>query len=119
MCKCYTCHAEYQWKDPKGRMQAGHFISQRDCPPLIFDENNVRPQCNVCNSIGQGMQYFYGIALANEKGQEEVDRLFRDRQKYKEWKKHNPKKSHNWQRDWLNNKIAKYDAETKRLKGLY
>lgn len=116
MVSCFTCGSVHKWSVQRGTMQAGHFIGKRDCPPLTFDEKNVRPQCNSCNSKGQGLQYLFGIALSEEIGQEGVDKLIESRNKYKKWEEKNPGKDYEWERDWLNNKIAHYEYMVKNKK---
>jgi hypothetical protein len=114
--KCCTCGDLYYWKDPKGRMQAGHYIPKRYCVPLYYDEENISPQCSLCNSLGEGMQYFHAQHIISKRGEKVLERIHSDMKKYRNWKKKNPNKNFTWNRDWLNNKISHYDSLLKKEK---
>lgn len=70
-CECITCGIRGYWK---GEMQAGHFISKKFNPALIFDEGNVFPQCPKDN-LNQGEQYMYGVFILKKYGENELNRL--------------------------------------------
>ena len=58
--KCVTCphHGVLQW---------GHFVSQSDCPWIVYHPHNTRGQCGECNGPGQGRYREFRAALEREK----------------------------------------------------
>jgi len=113
---CCTCNEKMYYKDPKGRMQAGHYEPKKYCPPLYYDETNVNPQCSYCNSVGEGRQYWHAKYIRLKYGESELKRLHKKTHEYREWKKKNPNKSFVWKRDWIETKIKEYSEKLKREK---
>lgn len=67
---CYTCgHTNH----PK-KMQAGHFIS-RFYKIVRWHEDNVRPQCVMCNMFKNGDTVNFRMKLVEEIGEEKVQDL--------------------------------------------
>lgn len=76
---CYTCGATGLLA---GNCQLGHCISSSTCGAFLrYDLRNLRPQCMYCNIHCGGNGAIYYRNLVNEVGQEEVDKLFQDKQK--------------------------------------
>lgn len=71
---CYTCNKPISGSNK----QLGHFLAKSVCGALLkYDMRNLRWQCYYCNiNLGGNGATFYKN-LANEKGQEYVDELFR------------------------------------------
>lgn len=111
--RCITCNDLYFYKDPKGRMQSGHYIPKKYCPALYFEESNVNPQCSYCNSVGEGMQYFHAMYIINKYGQKELDKIHKKMNEYRKWRKENLTKPFTWQRTWLQDKILDYEEKLK------
>lgn len=103
--KCCTCGTEYNWTDPKGRMQMGHFIPVKLNPALMFDEKNVAGQCSVCNGSLEGSQWFFGHYIIQRWGKEELDRLI---SMYRI--------QFRFTTEWLVEKIAYYRKEVDKMK---
>ena len=70
MCTCVTCGAVVHWKE----IHAGHFISGRS-NAILFDERNIHPQCNRCNTYLGGNQECYAPWMVDRYGQAVVDEL--------------------------------------------
>lgn len=67
---CYTCG-----KMVRGReLHAGHFHHNK----LDFDERNLRPQCNACNTYQGGKPREYSLKLVKENSIEWLERLKHD-----------------------------------------
>lgn len=114
--KCCTCDVSMFYKDPKGRMQAGHYEPKKYCPPLYYDEVNVNPQCSYCNSVGEGRQYWHAEYIRLKYGEKELHRLHKKSSEYREWKKKNPNKTFAWERTWIEDKIQYYSENLKKEK---
>lgn len=82
LCECVTCGEVYP-ATGSGKMQAGHFIPQRACPPLVFDERNCHAQCSRCNGPGHGEQYAMGAYIDARTDYSSLE-LFKSYQRYKE-----------------------------------
>lgn len=76
---CYTCD---RLIDEPAKAQTGHFLASSTCGAFLrFSLRNLRVQdyyCNI-NLGGNGAEYYRRMVL--EVGQDEVDQLFRDKQK--------------------------------------
>lgn len=76
---CFTCG---RLIDEPAKAQTGHFIPSGSCGVFLrYDLRNLRIQdyyCNI-NLGGNGSEYYR--KMVEEVGQEEVDQLFRDKQK--------------------------------------
>lgn len=76
-CVCVTCGNVGPWKGKflgGGTIESGHFIAGR-FNSIIFEENNVHPQCKHCNQHLSGNQACYEMWMQFMYGQEEIDRL--------------------------------------------
>ncbi len=91
--KCITCESVYHWKDPKGRMQCGHFFPKKGFPSLYYNETNTAPQCSYCNGVLEGAQYAYSLYIKERYGQEVLDSLYKKTIDYRKWKLQDPKKN--------------------------
>lgn len=70
MCICCTCGVEKHYTE----LDAGHFVS-RKFKNTIFDERNIRPQCQACNRFKNGEPAKYAIYLKEEIGEKEFFKL--------------------------------------------
>ena len=80
--KCYTCDRQ---ADGSG-LHCGHFIPSSVCGiSLRYNLRNLRPQCYNCNINlgGNGAEYYR--RMVEEVGQEEVDKLFQEKNKITKW----------------------------------
>lgn len=60
-CVCVTCGIVRPWTLPKEspvQMQTGHFLAGR-LACILFEEDNVAPQCSTCNGHKSGMPQEY------------------------------------------------------------
>lgn len=73
-CACVTCGSVRPWSSHSGQMQTGHFLASR-CFAILFEEDNVAPQCTSCNGYHGGMPEQYQAWMIAVRGQETVDRL--------------------------------------------
>ncbi len=75
-CVCVTCGKVRQWRDSRGSMQTGHFLASR-CFSILFNEENVAPQCVRCNNYRSGAVEDYHIWMVAERGRSAMERLKR------------------------------------------
>lgn len=76
-CVCVTCGKVQPWGGGLGGpLDTGHFIASR-CNSILFEEDNVAPQCSRCNRFGNGQQNLYRIWMLEVRGEEAVERLER------------------------------------------
>jgi len=68
--RCFTCGIVKPWKE----MHAGHFI-HGVTKRTYFEETNVHPQCNKCNTYLGGNLINYTLNMISKYGQDEVERL--------------------------------------------
>lgn len=76
-CACVTCGKVGPWKGNSaggGEIESGHFIASRRMG-VLFEQNNVHPQCKLCNRHLAGNQGCYELWMRKVFGQDEVDRL--------------------------------------------
>ncbi len=73
-CVCVTCGNVRPWSSHSGLMQTGHFLGSR-CFGILFEEDNVAPQCSSCNGFHGGMPEQYGMWMLAVRGQAVIDRL--------------------------------------------
>lgn len=64
---CYTCGHKSHWK----KMHAGHFLS-RYYKSARWDEDNVKPQCFICNIYKKGDAVKFRQHLIEEIGEARV-----------------------------------------------
>lgn len=74
---CFTCD---RLIDEPAKAQTGHFIANASCGAYLrYDLRNLRIQCYFCNiNLGGNGAEFYK-RLVEEKGQEYVDQIFKDK----------------------------------------
>lgn len=82
--KCYTCEKVGYWKGDG--FQAGHFQGGRG-NAILLDEEQVRPQCEICNCWHSGEQYIFGKNLEKEYGVEKVGEFRKRKSKSEKLKK--------------------------------
>lgn len=99
---CYTCGHFTHWK----KIHAGHFIS-RYYKETRWNENNVRPQCFMCNIYKKGDTVKFRINLIQEIGENEVVKMEKESARLT--------KRGSKEREWLENKIEHYKNELARL----
>lgn len=77
---CYTCLAD---KLSGGNWHTGHFIPSSICGGYLrYDLRNLRPQCYRCNISLTGNGSSFYRRMAAEEGQEYVNRLFKDKERF-------------------------------------
>lgn len=77
-CVCVTCGKLLPWTTSKGLMQTGHFIASR-AASILFDEDNVAPQCSWCNGDRNGAASEYRAWMIVVRGIDTIERLERQR----------------------------------------
>ena len=70
MCACCSCDKSYHYSE----MNGGHFI-KRHKTAIVFDAQNVNPQCVRCNHYLSGNESKYREFMLKTYGQEAIDRL--------------------------------------------
>lgn len=73
---CVTCGKVQEWSGGIGGMHTGHFIASR-CNSILFEEDNVAPQCSRCNVYLGGEQGKFRKWMIAVRGIEVVERLER------------------------------------------
>jgi hypothetical protein len=75
---CYTCGKPISGSNK----QLGHFLANSVCGAFLrYDLRNLRWQCYYCNiNLGGNSAIFYH-KLREEKGQEHIDEIMKDKQK--------------------------------------
>jgi len=73
-CVCVSCGAVHTWNTKE--MHAGHFLSSRRFS-ILYDEDNVHPQCQKCNSFDDGNPQAYRLWMELMLGKKTVERLRR------------------------------------------
>lgn len=77
---CYTCP---QTNLKGSNLQTGHFIAKSICGAYLkYDLRNLRIQCMRCNCNLSGNGAIFYRNLVRDEGQEYVDQLFQDKQKF-------------------------------------
>lgn len=75
-CVCVTCGKVAPWTNHAGTMQTGHFLAGRR-NSIVFEEDGVAPQCEICNHHGGGMVNEYRKWMIEVRGLTTVERLER------------------------------------------
>jgi len=75
-CVCVTCGKVLPWSGGIGGMHTGHFLASRRAS-IVFEEENVAPQCSGCNRYHDGMPQQFRLWMEVVRGPEVVDRLER------------------------------------------
>ena len=73
-CVCVTCGKVAPWKSGLGGMHCGHFLASR-CFSILFEEDNVAPQCSGCNRYHSGRPQEFRLWMEHVRGLEVVERL--------------------------------------------
>jgi len=73
-CVCVSCGVVYPWNTKK--MHAGHFLASRRAS-ILYEEDNVHPQCNRCNTYDDGNPQAYRLWMELVYGKEVIERLRR------------------------------------------
>jgi len=73
-CVCVTCGKVLRWDHHD--MQTGHFLASRR-NSILFEEDNVAPQCSYCNGHLSGAQNEYRKWMEYVRGIEVVEHLER------------------------------------------
>lgn len=75
-CVCITCGKVEPWNAGIERLHTGHFLASRR-QSILFDEDNVAPQCAGCNYHNSGSPQEYRRWMIDQRGIEAVERLER------------------------------------------
>lgn len=73
-CVCVTCGVTGAWSGGLGGMHTGHFLAGRR-HAILFDEENVAPQCSRCNRYLDGAPQEFRRWMLEVRGMETVVRL--------------------------------------------
>ena len=81
---CYTCG---RTNIPFEELEAGHCIAKYGHAAVELEEDNIRPQCHICNDVkrGNGMRATFEANLRKEIGNQRVDRLILLSKQTKRW----------------------------------
>ena len=72
-CTCVTCGKKLPWKGT-GRLHAGHYIVRQEINTR-YDDRNVHPQCETCNSYHEGRKGEYTLFLQKKYGKGIINKL--------------------------------------------
>ena len=75
-CVCVTCGLVLPWSSGIGGMHTGHFLGSR-CFSIVFEEDNVAPQCSSCNRYHSGRPELFTLWMKHVRGAEIIERLRR------------------------------------------
>jgi hypothetical protein len=75
-CVCVTCGKVGPWSGGLGGMHTGHFLASRRFS-ILFEEDNVAPQCSRCNRYESGKPQAYRLWMTEVRGLETIERLER------------------------------------------
>jgi hypothetical protein len=75
-CVCVTCGKVSPWTSHEGQMQTGHFLPGR-LFSILFEEDNVAPQCVHCNKYRGGAIEDYRLWMEEVRGVDTIERLTR------------------------------------------
>lgn len=78
--KCVTCDTVKHWKE----MQAGHFMQGRS-NSILFEEENIHPQCPRCNLFEDGNLIPYTFFMIETYGEEKIHELQRLKNSVRKW----------------------------------
>ena len=76
-CVCITCGKVHPWKGGVDRfsgMHTGHYLASRR-NSILFEEDNVAPQCSHCNYQNGGEQQLFSKWMLAVRGAETIERL--------------------------------------------
>ena len=73
-CVCVTCGRILPWSGGIGGMHTGHFLASR-CFSILFEEDNVAPQCSRCNRFCSGMPQQFRLWMETVRGGDVIERL--------------------------------------------
>ena len=86
MCICVTCGVSGNWEG--SNIESGHYKTVGGWDHLRFDRRNIYPQCKRCNHYGQFPADIFEKYVRKHLGDEEHDKMLKDRT----GKKHDLKK---------------------------
>jgi hypothetical protein len=69
--RCVTCGVVRKWNDG---IQGGHYISRRKLHHKLLEEN-IHPQCKMCNGPLKGNPYKYTLFMEDMYGRDFVEKL--------------------------------------------
>jgi len=69
---CYTCDLPQKFEDNPQNFHVGHFMPAKTIDPRRFMLENLRIQCNSCNTHNSGRQSVYKERLIIEMGADHV-----------------------------------------------
>ena len=75
---CYTCDLQQKFQDKPQNFHVGHFMPADSIDPRRFMLENLRIQCQRCNSYNSGRQSVYKDRMIAEMGAEHVEWLERE-----------------------------------------
>lgn len=78
-CVCVTCGRRGRWRGASiggGTIETGHFIAGRS-NSILFEEDNVAPQCVICNRHRGGEQQLFRKWMEAVRGIDVIERLER------------------------------------------
>jgi hypothetical protein len=73
-CVCITCGKVLRWDSGIKGMHTGHFLASRR-NSILFEEDNVAPQCSSCNFFLSGSPQAFRIWMERTRGLEVIERL--------------------------------------------
>ena len=73
-CACVTCGTVKAWDSGLKGMHCGHFIASRR-NSILFEEDNVAPQCSHCNYYGSGRAQEFRKWMLEIRGLAVVERI--------------------------------------------
>lgn len=73
-CVCVTCGKVQAWDSGIKGIHCGHFLASRR-NSILFEEDNVAPQCAGCNYYASGAQGRFRLWMLEVRGLETVERL--------------------------------------------
>ena len=79
-CVCVTCGKVLPWKGngpwKENALHTGHFLASRR-NSILFEEDNVAPQCNSCNYYRSGAPLYFRHWMLAVRGEAVIERLER------------------------------------------
>ncbi len=73
-CHCVTCGTAGHWSSGLGGIHTGHFLASRT-NSILFDEDNVAPQCSRCNRYENGAPQRFRQWMLAVRGEDTIKRL--------------------------------------------
>ena len=87
--QCVSCdpnelNSWHHWKD----MDGGHFIPKGSCSYWALEQENVHPQCKICNRIKMrygSAEAWYTLWMEDYYGKDYVKQMLRDKRKSRKY----------------------------------